>query len=440
MKGKLLNTAARLVLFTGILLALFMPLIQDTTHFKSWIKPLQGAFIPAEDVSFSWRNWFNGSYQEEKNKFLKENFGLHNYYIFLNSQLDYWLFKKAHVKNVIVGQHNYFFETPYISAYYGRDFMGKPKADALAARLRKVQDTLDMQNKLVLVVFTAGKASYYPEYIPPAFHSGKKITNYEYLLQKMKELKLHHIDFNSWFVSQKHKSRYPLYPQFGIHWSSYGSMLAFDSIIKYSEFRTKADLPELICDKIEVSDSLRAPDNDILNAMNLYFQPSTFKMAYPEYHVEYDSARHRKLKLLVVGDSFWWQIYGSGLTGKLFSQSRFWYYNIEMYPESYFSVKHVYNSDYETAIKESDVIILMYSEANLSKFGNGFIEMLYETYFEPGKRAIEINAMKKTIRSSPEWYSSIRQEAVVNGLSVDSMLTLNAIYTLQMNKNQPANN
>ena len=434
MEGKSKKTILRAALLSGILLILFMPVLQDTTHLKPWIRPLHGAFVPVSDPPFSWKGWFNGSFQEEKNKFLKENFGLHNYYIILNSQLDYWLFKKAHVKNVIVGKGNYLFETPYFDAYFGRDFIGKQKAGTLVAQLKKVQDTLEKQNKLVLVVLAADKASFYPEYIPPSFASKKAPTNYEYLLRKMDELQINHIDFNSWFISQKNKSPYPLYPQYGIHWSNYGSMLAFDSIVKYVEFKTKTDLPELICDKIEVSDSLRLPDNDILSAMNLYAAPSTFKMAYPDYHVEIDSARQRKLSLLVVGDSFWWQIYGSGLTGKVFSPSRFWYYNIEMYPETHKSACQVYNSDYAAAIGKSDVILLIYSEPGLSKFGNGFIEMLYETFYEPHKRAREIQEMKKKILSDPGWCNTIREDASARGLPFDSVVTLNALYTLQLNK------
>ncbi len=33
---------------------------------------------------------------------------------------------------------------------------------------------------------------------------------------------INHIDFNSYFVQNKGKSKYPLYPQYGIHWSYCG--------------------------------------------------------------------------------------------------------------------------------------------------------------------------------------------------------------------------
>src|SRR5688572_3109357 len=105
-----------------------------------------------------------------------------------------------------------------------------------------------------------------------------------------------------------------------------------------------------------------------------------------------------------------------------------------MYPETYKKQQHVLNSNYESIIRESDVILLIHSEATLSKFGNGFIEMVYDMYFDPSKKTREINAMKQKIRSTPEWYKLIVEKARTRQISADSMLTLDAIYAIEMDR------
>jgi hypothetical protein len=344
------------------------------------------------------------------------------------------LFKKAHVKDVIVGKNNYLFEKDYIKAYYGKDFIGEERARLLFEKLRKVQDTLEKQKKLIVVIFAVGKASYYPEYIPEDMLETPNQSNYRCFTELASQMRINHIDFNAWFIEQKFKSKYPLYPQFGIHWSNYGSLRAFDSIVNYIDHKSNTNLPDLKVKKITISDSLRPSDDDIIKAMNLFVQPKTFPMAYPEYEVLNDRSVHKKINLLVIGDSFWWQIYGSGLPDKVFSKNSFWFYNKEMYPESYTSPMFVFNSDYFKRINESDAIILIHSEATLKNFSNGFIEMAYESYFAPNLRSERIKQVKHQIHSSSDWFSFVKDDAKEKQISIDSALTIHALYELELRK------
>lgn len=413
---------------------LFVPLIQELTHFKTYEGKLNGAFVEEKDISFDWPAWFSADYQAQKDKYVKENFGFHNYYVRLICQVNFNLFKKAHVVYVVVGKDNYLYETAYIDSYYGRDFVGKEKITSQLEKLKRVQDTLEKSNKLLLIVYAAGKASFYPEYIPDDYKTIPGLSNYTYYVQKSKELKLNHIDFNDYFKSQKHKSKYALYPQYGIHWSDYASIIAFDSLTKYVETKTKVNLPDLQISSVEVSDSLRNTDNDALQSLNLLFEPPTFKMAYPNWVVKYDSTKHRKPKLLVISDSFWWYIYSTGAPDNVFGPSQFWYYNHEIYPESFSSPLFVSQIDYASKIKDADVIVLMHTEATLHKFGDGFVEMCHDLFFKSSQWKQEIQIMKGKIRGTKTWFDSVVDKASKRGISTDSMLTLDAIYMLEQEK------
>lgn len=421
------------LLYAGVMFVLFIPMLQDYTEYKTYIAPLNGSFETEKDTAFNWPAWWEGSYQEQKNRFLKDNFGLHNYYVRLNSQLNFNLFKKANAAYVVVGKDNYLYETGYIDAYHGKDFIGTQKVETYMRQLKQVQDTLAAHNKLLLVVFAAGKASFYPEYIPDHLRKMPSLSNYHAFRAMAARYNINHIDFNKYFIEQKNKSPYPLYPQYGIHWSNYGSIMAFDSMVKYTEHKLQRDLPDVELPSVELSDSLRHTDNDIIKGMNLLWEPPSFKMAYPTFNVRNDSTKHRP-SMLVIADSFWWHIYSTNLPAAVFSNHQFWYYNEAIYPQSFTAPMNVKDTDYKNNIRSFDVIVLLHTESTLARFGDGFVEMCYEALVDDAKRKNEIEHLRHTIRSDVSWYKQVQEKAATKGISADSMLTLDAIYVLDQKK------
>ena len=65
----------------------------------------------------------------------------------------------------------------------------------------------------------------------------------------------------------------------------------------------------------------------------------------------------------------------------LFNDGRFWYYNEAIFPDSYESPLNVKDVDFQKKLEENDVILIICTDANLFKFGFGFIEQAYDTYF-----------------------------------------------------------
>lgn len=380
MKGLLIKP----LLFWLVMIVLFIPLLQQKFKFKKAEATLMGAYRKAPDTTFSASAWFSGDYSLIKEKWLQENFGLRNYYVRFNNQINWELFRKAQTYNVLNGKNDHLFEYEYISAYYGRDFVGADSLNRMAYKLKKLQDTLSKLHKLILPVLALGKASFFPEYIPDAFKSTPRVSNYLYMREKLKCEKIDHIDFNRYFIPFKHKVAVPIYPQYGIHWSSYTALLAYDSLVNYFEFKLHEDLPDLRFTKLEMSKDLRDNDFDMGDALNLLRPPKTFWMGYPEYTLVYDSLKHKKLNLLVVGDSFWFQIYNTKLPSKMFNH-RFWFYNEEMYPEAHTQSTYISKIDPEHYVREADIILVLHSEGTLNRFGSGFIHSCYRYYFPRDK-------------------------------------------------------
>src|SRR4051812_20414905 len=103
------------LLFWVIMLVLFIPLLQEKFHFRKKMGWLMGSYQTAPNARLSASAWFSGEYSSIKEKWLQENFGLRNYYIRLNNQIKWTLFRKAQTHMVVAGKHDYTFEYEYIA-------------------------------------------------------------------------------------------------------------------------------------------------------------------------------------------------------------------------------------------------------------------------------------------------------------------------------------
>ena len=366
------------VILLSILLALFA--IHITQYKFSWkhVKPLDGYYINAKKNKFTWKDWFAGSYQEAKDKYLNDHFGFRSYCVRINHQLRFSLFNKVKTAWVTVGKENYLYEINYIKAYYGTDFIGQDSIEKRMNKFKMLQDTLKKLGKTAIIVLAPGKAAFFPEFIPDEFHTEKGITNIEVYRHYIEKYNINCIDFHKYFIGNKDNSIYPLYPQYGIHWSIYGSCIVADSIVKFIEKNNNIKIPQISWEKINISKPIYR-DRDIADAMNLLFSPRTFDMAYPELKFESDSGK-TKPSLLVIADSYYGTVFELGLDD-VFKKHHWWYYNKEIYPESYTKWLTINDINYHEEMLTYDVIIILSTDANLPNLGWGFIEDHYNKFF-----------------------------------------------------------
>ena len=362
-----------ILLFTLLSLLIFPYLQVQLNLFK--LKPLKGAIKKPVKKEFNFDNWFSGIYQEEQEKYLNETFGFRSFFIRVNNQLAFNLFKEAKANSVIVGKNNYLFEKGYINAYYGNDFVGYDSINNRMQRLKYIQDTLTKLDKDIFLIFAPGKGSFYPEYIPQKYASEKKTTNYEVHIELAQQLGIPYIDFKKYFVENKRTSPYPLFPQYGTHWSHYGMWLAADSIIRFIENIRNIEMPHLFWDEVDMHQP-QYSDYDIAGGMNILFKLKSFDMAYQRVQFQSDSGKI-KPSVLVVADSFYWDMFELGIA-KSFTNSHYWYYNYNIYPENII----ITQVNLKDEIAKHEVIIIMSAEANFKSLGWKFIEKVYDCYKE----------------------------------------------------------
>ncbi len=414
-----------------------MPAIQQVTQVVD-LTPLKGAIKTPTKAKLTVDRWFSGDYQPIEEEYLNETFGFRSVFVRINNQIAFSFFRKAKANGVIIGKKNYLYEKNYLKAYGGLDYIGSDSIRRRIERLKLIQDTLATLNKQLVVVFAAGKGSFYPEYFPDEYAIPGDSTNYSSHVALARNNGLNFIDFNSYFVDNKLKSPYPLYPQYGIHWSHYGMSRVADSLIKYIEKARQIDMPDIYWDEITLSQPLDT-DYDIADGMNILFRLKSFDMAYPRVKFESDSGKV-KPSVLVISDSFYWGIFNMGFS-KVFSNDHFWFYNKQIYPDSF---KEPLSTDQINLIEEiskHDVIIIMATEATLPGLGWGFIEQAFNSYTNPDLESknrmnywLEVEEMKRIIRADSLWMNLVIKKAADKNIDVDSMLVLDAKYVIDRKK------
>lgn len=414
-----------------ILAVLILPILQENLEFSKK-RPLGGWITIVTKPTVSFDSLFSGGFQRDKEAWINQEFGFRNDLVRINNQLDYWLFKQANAKGIIYGEKGVLHDRLYTDAYFGMNYIGDHKIDSIAQQMKFLQDCLERDNKTLLMVFAAGKATYYSELIPEHFKAEKKKNNYEGFSEAMKKYNINHIDFNKWFLENKTKSQYPLFPQLGIHWSIYGSALAFDSIVHFVEKKRNIDMPDFFIKGVETPDSLRTPDDDIYKAVNLLFQVPYYKMAYPIIDIKKDNSKVSPT-LITIGDSFWWNIYNTGVGETVFKNGKFWYYNQAVYPESFTNPINRDKVDFAKSIEETDVIILCYTESTLQTIGNGVLDDLYK-YYKNNKqlvnpnRDIDIKNFIEYIKSDKKWMEVLSKKAQETKRPIEDLIYADAAW------------
>ncbi len=416
------------VLFAGILLCIFLPLAQSFTQLVPESK-LNGSFTPKEDVVFWRATWFSGEFQTKKEAFLNENFGLRNRVVRLYNQVRYNLFKKSDTRGVVVGKSNYLYESWYIRAAMGLDYMGDESLKLKAKKLGKIRNSLQEMDKDLIVVLAPGKGTYFPDNYPSNWaDSTRTKTNYQQFKEQLAIRDIDVLDVQEWFSSAKDTSRYPLFPKTGIHWSKYGEYLVMDSLIRFVEERRGISMTNLVLDSLSISETMWDTDDDIEKGMNLIFDIPDFEMAYPKFRFVVDSSTVHP-NVLTVADSYFWGMYNSGLSLYAYDNSEFWYYFKDVYPsrENHEQVSDLFLMQ---EIEELDAIVLMCTEINIYSFD--FIETLYDGFYSPEQKEIErvrrIAYFEKLIANTPDWYAKIVTQAEEQQISIENALRNNAEY------------
>ncbi len=411
------------IAFYGLVLLLAVPALQlQFGLFRE--KPLNGAFTLAEKPVFSKETWMDGSFQRNVEQYLKDNSGFRNFMVRFQNQLDYILFRQANAQGVVIGKNGQLFEYDYIRSWLALDYPGDSFVEKKLTRAAYVKEFLKKEKNIDLViVFEPGKASFYPEYIPDEY-SGEKSgpSTYERYRNKAIEIGLGFTDLQEYFMQLKPDAQYPLFPPYGTHWSVYGMKYAADSMLKlieeergirFSGYGYGTDTPE-------TSKKPRDTDDDVLKTMNLLFPMKGKTLAYPAFSFG-TTDQEEKPMVLTVADSYYWNIFNTGIPRELFDNEAFWYFNTLVYPDHYLKPTFTNDLNIREEVEKQDVIFLMVTERFVHKFDWRFTDQLFHLY-APGWMNDPVYDKINDIMQLETWYEEMIEKSQNTGLSLEQVL------------------
>jgi hypothetical protein len=429
--------AAKRIIAASLSLVLVLPVIQQYTGFPK-VSGLKGYFVIPQKPVFSYDGFYKGTFQDSLNSWIEYHIGFRPDLVRIYNQLKYSLFDIITAQSVIVGKNGFLYEVNYIKALFGHDYVGDEVVLQHAAKLSAISNWLHLHDKHLVVMLAPGKASFFPENVPDRFAGlakGKR-NDFAYA-EALADYGVPVIHGNPWFSAMRDTARFALFPKCGIHWSYYGLTLAFDSLISTMENVSGRKWLDFNIKRIEVTHKLRSPDRDLWEGLNIIFKPDDYAMPYPELVM---TKTDTPPKVMVVADSYYWQWFGSGYATEAFGEHSFWYYNEQIFPGDGSPPIQRRNVDLLLRVLDSDFVIILLTDANLYRFGFGFVEQLDEAIKQQENTSNEDLAELKNIingiRSSEEWMASVTKKAAERNISVEEMLRLDAFWVLNNNKTQ----
>lgn len=397
------------LLFSGMLLILLLPLLQQKSGFFT-LSPVLGNFRqlpPPRFSSFSLAGWMSGSVQQQWSDAVQDNAGFRHLLFRVNNQYEWSAFRKIAAKGFVKGKKGYLFQEEYLLEYNGSCFIGENIIRQKIIKLQEVQDSLQARGICLIPVIEPGKASFFPELIPVRYLKNRKWpSNYDVARMWMNASGLKFLDMNALFVHAKDSSRYPLFQPYGMHWSVYGEMVAMKWLMEEAGRISGLRLPQIKLGSVRMSDSLWATDYDIGNEMNLLCRLPGITLPYPEVEIDRRGV-DTGTRVLVIADSYYKTV-TEDLPGELFPGSAFWYYNSKIYPhiDDKYDCIRVDKSRLLEEFSRYNMILLMSSEINLHSMYWSFIEEAYAA-FHPGYTAPKQQEVEDQIRNNYDWFFSV---------------------------------
>lgn len=372
-------------LYIILLVCLCVPLSQYFFHYSS-SKELEGFFVKKDKPKICLDSVLCGSFQEKYQSYFNDNCGFQSDFVRIRNQIYYSLFDMSFNPDFVVGKEGYLYEKDYISkGILGEDFVGSKVVEEKTRKILRLQDTLRKQDKDLLIVFAPGKGSYYEEYVPKQLLFQKKhTTNYSAYVSCFKKYKVNYIDFKSYFIGLKKTNKNPLYSKIGVHWNKYGTYLVIDSLMKYYN-KSYPYMPTLVTKSMPLTDTIWYTENDCYKTLNLISRPKKQLLIHPEFYFKDKKTTKKRLTSIVVADSYYWPLCVLDFSSKYFYQGEYWYYNNHVFFSDGRKDTERKNIDFKKEVNKSDVFILMFTDATLKDFDRGFINSLYNMYFNKKK-------------------------------------------------------
>ncbi|HXU26418.1 MAG TPA: hypothetical protein VN698_04240, partial [Bacteroidia bacterium] len=317
----------KIILFILLFAVLWLPFIQEQT--KLFKEPeLKGAFIKPNKPEFSIDSLNTMEFQKQYETYRNFNFGFKALLVKIKNSINYILFKELSVDDNIAGRDNFIFSVASTERTFGIRYNGKEQNKATIEKINFFKEGIESHGGHFVVLLIPSKEMIMPEFLPSKYKNNyKNQTDYTDFIEGYKKYNIPVIDYCTYFKQIKKTSLCSLYTKTGFHWSMYGASVAQDTLVNYIQSVIGKAIPKYQRVGVEVSDTVRGSDNDFEAPLNLLFSLGQSQYVYPKLKMIESTRKNYRPKVIIIGDSFFWQIKNQKMLMHIFTEdSKFWYY------------------------------------------------------------------------------------------------------------------
>ena len=429
-----------LIQFVCIFAVFTAILLQGFTHVVK-MSPLKGYVPDEQPVKLTFKTYYDGSFQNYLTDHAKRNSGFREVCIRSYNQCLFTLFGKSTNDHIIMGNNKEMFLKMYLDEVTGKTFKShyaskeafETEAQQNIDKTLVLMDSLRNHGTAFLFVEAPSKTWIYPEYMPQTYQDSiMPFCVQGYYTQLFEQKGIPHIDFISYFKSLKDKSEYPLYTRYGTHWAESTMPIVADSVLRKIGSLIGQEMPHIVCVDENLTTAYSKQDDEIESLMNLLLPVR--KPALPKPIMAISDTTLHKPNILVVADSYFVQLHES-VFADCFDRCDYWKYDDEVITKKLeFLGKVKYYPEVYKVIDEVDLVMVITTSVYAYDYMFGFCETAQNAFIDRDSESMEkqIQNVIYRIKSTPEWFESVKQQAKEKGLSLDEMLRANAIYTIEM--------
>lgn len=419
-----MNTKIKTFFFILLLILLLLPVFQEFTQYFN--EPvLHGAFVKPDKPKFTWKSLKSNLFQKDFENYLNNDFGFRGLMIKIKNSWEYILFNKINVPDQVEGKAGVIFSRSSIESTIGSSYNGSNKNEQTISKVNFLKEWIERNGGHFLAIMTPSKEIILPEYLPESY-KGFSIdsSNYKDFIKDFKKYNIPFIDFCSYFIEQRKTCTYPIFTKTGFHWSSCAASVAQDSLLKYIQQFLLEPMPSYVRNGVEWSDTARDSEADFEEPMNLLHSISQKRYVYPRLEMVQSSLKNPRPKVIIIGDSFFWQIANLRKLEHIFSEdSRYWYYFSQSVPLGSMDGTFIKNVDVIKELKSADFVLLVGSFGTMSIFPYGVTDYYYEKANKPQLLA----SIQENIRKNKNWIDSLQTKSKSKGISIEKLISEEAI-------------
>jgi len=403
-----------------LMLVLWLPFYQGLFGgFKEM--QLKGAFVKPGQPEFLLDSFLTCGFQKNWEAYAEYSFGFRGFLVKLKNSIEYVLFKEAVNEDIITGKNGVLYS--YGSAertIKGRFYNGKEKNLSTINDIKFLKEKTEARGGHFLAVIIPSKESVMPEFLPSSYDNAIALhSDYKDFVEGYAKQNIPCVDLTAYFRKIYKTSPYTLFTKSGFHWSVYGASVAQDTILNYCRSLFSKPIPAYARKGIEWSDTARFADSDFEEPMNLLFSLQRAPYAYPQLEMISSTLKNYRPKVIVIGDSFFWQIKNIKLLMRIFSEdSQFWYYFKTSFPITDANGTEIQNMDVIAEIESADIVMLAGSMGTLGDFPFGVTDYYKANHDKPNL----LKSLSGLIRNDTVWMKKLNDSASAGGMPVEKII------------------